>query len=99
MQIEVDAGIGGATAQAVGERLSKLSGSVQVLVVTHSPQVAGFSKNHFKVSKSTTNDITTTSVVSLSDIQKQEEIARMLSGDEITDEARAAAKKLIISNK
>ena len=96
---EVDAGIGGATAQAVGERLSKLSGSVQVLVVTHSPQVAGFSKNHFKVSKSTTNDITTTSVVSLSDIQKQEEIARMLSGDEITDEARAAAKKLIISNK
>ena len=91
---EIDAGIGGATAQAVGERLNKLSNSVQVLVVTHSPQVAAFSKEHFKVSKSTCNNITT-SVENLSKEQKQEEIARMISGDKITDEARAAANSLI----
>ncbi len=92
---EIDAGIGGATAQAVGERLKKLSDMVQVLVVTHSPQVASFSKTHFMVSKSTKNDETTTSVCLLNENQKQEEIARMLSGDTITDEARAAAKALI----
>ncbi len=95
---EIDSGIGGATAQAVGERLSKLSSTVQVLVVTHSPQVAAFSKNHFKVFKKTIDDITTTSVTILDDTQKQEEIARMLSGNKITDEARAAAKRLIIEN-
>ena len=92
---EIDTGIGGATAQAVGERLSKLSNSVQVLVVTHSPQVAAFSKEHFKVSKHTENEVTTTSVCMLNEEQKREEIARMLSGDVITDEARAAAKILI----
>lgn len=92
---EVDAGIGGATAQAVGERLKKLSNNVQVLVVTHSPQVAAFSKDHFKVCKNNFEDTTTTSVSILSEEQKQEEIARMLSGDIITDEARAAAKVLI----
>ena len=92
---EIDAGIGGATAQAVGERLKKLSDMVQVLVVTHSPQVASFSKTHFMVSKSSQNDETTTSVCLLNENQKQEEIARMLSGDTITDEARAAAKALI----
>lgn len=92
---EIDAGIGGATAQAVGERLKKLSDIVQVLVVTHSPQVASFSKTHFMVSKNSQNDETTTSVCLLNENQKQEEIARMLSGDTITDEARAAAKSLI----
>ncbi|MBE6451652.1 MAG: DNA repair protein RecN [Alphaproteobacteria bacterium] len=92
---EVDAGIGGATAQAVGERLKKLSNNVQVLVVTHSPQVAAFSKDHFKVCKNSFEDTTTTSVSILSEEQKQEEIARMLSGDIITDEARAAANVLI----
>ena len=92
---EVDAGIGGATAQAVGERLKKLSNNVQVLVVTHSPQVAAFSKDHFKVCKNNFEDTTTTSVSILSEEQKQEEIARMLSGDIITDEARAAANVLI----
>lgn len=92
---EVDAGIGGATAQAVGERLAKLSNKVQVLVVTHSPQVAAFSKEHFNVSKSVNNNITLTSVKNLSKEEKKEEIARMLSGDKITDEARAAAERLI----
>ncbi len=92
---EIDAGIGGATAQAVGERLAKLSNKVQVLVVTHSPQVAAFSKNHFNVSKSVNDNITTTSVEHLSKEEKKEEIARMLSGDKITDAARAAAEILI----
>ena len=92
---EIDAGIGGATAQAVGERLAKLSNKVQVLVVTHSPQVAAFSKNHFNVSKTVNDNITTTSVEHLSKEEKKEEIARMLSGDKITDAARAAAEILI----
>lgn len=92
---EVDAGIGGATAQAVGERLKRLAGNVQVLVVTHSPQVAAFSTTHFKVSKATENNVTTTAVVKLSAADKKEEIARMLSGEQITDEARAAAEVLI----
>ncbi len=92
---EVDAGIGGATAQAVGERLARLAENVQVLVVTHSPQVAAFSRQHFKVSKITQENITTTQVRQLSPAEKKEEIARMLSGEKITDEARAAAGVLI----
>ena len=92
---EVDQGVGGATAQAVGERLSKLSEQVQVLVVTHSPQVASKGNSHFKVAKSTKNNITTTQVEKLTKEQKQEEIARMLAGETITPEARAAAKVLI----
>lgn len=91
---EVDAGVGGATAQAVGERLARLAGEVQVMVVTHSPQVASRGNNHFKVEKSTTNNITTTSVYELSASERNEEIARMLAGEVITDEARAAAKAL-----
>ena len=92
---EIDTGIGGATAQAVGERLSRLSKKMQVLVVTHSPQVASFSSEHFKVEKNTTNDITTTNLVKLDKKGKLEEIARMLSGDVITKEARAAAQVLL----
>ena len=92
---EVDSGIGGATAEAVGERLSKLAQNVQVLVVTHSPQVAAKSDNHFKVEKETKNNITTTKVKKLNKTEKAEEIARMLAGERISDEARAAAKVLI----
>lgn len=92
---EVDTGIGGATAQAVGDRLSRLSKDVQILVVTHSPQVASKGDNHLKVEKSTEQNITTTNVSILSQNQRLEEIARMLSGENITDEARAAAKALI----
>lgn len=92
---EVDSGIGGSAAEAVGNRLSKLAESVQVFVVTHSPQVASFGTTNFKVSKQTTNNVTTSTVTLLSDIQKKEEIARMLSGEQISDEARAAADKLI----
>ncbi|MBR2921703.1 MAG: DNA repair protein RecN [Alphaproteobacteria bacterium] len=92
---EVDAGIGGAVAQAVGERLSRLGKEVQVLVVTHAPQVAALGNYHFKVAKTTTNDITTTDICALNDNERREEIARMLAGDVITDEARAAAVKLM----
>lgn len=92
---EVDAGVGGATAQAVGERLARLAKEVQVLVVTHSPQVASKGNNHFKVEKSTTDNVTTTTVRELADIERHEEIARMLAGEVITNEARAAARVLI----
>lgn len=92
---EVDTGIGGAVAQAVGERLSRLGQGVQVLVVTHSPQVAALGTYHFKVAKHTKNDITSTVVYPLSATERQEEIARMLAGETISDEARAAALKLM----
>lgn len=94
---EIDAGIGGATAEAVGERLSRLSQTEQVFVVTHSPQVAAFSNEHFKVSKYTKDNITTTTLTKLDGEGKTEEIARMLSGEKITKEARAAA--LVLLNK
>lgn len=92
---EVDSGIGGATAQAVGERLARLAKNVQVLVVTHAPQVAAFSQDHFKVSKNTTGNMSTTVVQKLLPDEKKEEIARMLSGEKISDQARAAAEVLI----
>lgn len=92
---EVDAGVGGATAQAVGERLARLANQVQVLVVTHSPQVAAKGNNHFKVEKSTKDNVTTTSVRALISDEKSEEIARMLAGEIISDEARAAARVLM----
>lgn len=92
---EIDTGIGGATAQAVGEKLADLGKKVQVLVVTHSPQVAALSNHHFKVEKVNENNITTTTVRALNPAQKSEEIARMLAGETISDEARAAAKVLI----
>ena len=94
---EVDAGVGGATAQAVGERLSRLARGVQVMVVTHSPQVASKGDHHFKVEKQTRDNITTTTVRELSAEERKEEIARMLAGETITDEARAAANVLINS--
>jgi len=92
---EVDSGIGGATAEAVGDRLYKLASEVQVMAVTHAPQVASFSSTHFKVSKETKDNMTVTSVQKLSSKEKKEEIARMLSGEKISDEARAAAQKLM----
>ena len=92
---EIDTGIGGATSRAVGERLARLGRNGQVLVVTHSPQVAALGDSHFKVSKHTKDNITTTDVVRLDAAARQEEIARMLSGDTITDEARAAALQLM----
>ncbi len=96
---EIDTGIGGATAEAVGERLSRLGKIVQAMVVTHSPQVAAFSDEHFKVEKNTINNQTTTSLKRLNFEGKIEEIARMLAGEKITKEARAAAQVLINKDK
>jgi DNA repair protein RecN (Recombination protein N) len=92
---EVDQGVGGAVAQAVGERLQRLSNGAQVLVVTHSPQVAARGHAHWKVRKADAAGQTTTTVDVLDDATRREEIARMLSGAVITDEARAAARALI----
>jgi DNA repair protein RecN (Recombination protein N) len=94
---EVDAGIGGATAAAVGERLKRLAKAVQLLVITHSPQVAALGHQHWRVEKSGSKTLTTTTVRPLDEPARREEIARMLSGATITDEARAAATKLLAS--
>jgi DNA repair protein RecN (Recombination protein N) len=92
---EVDSGIGGATADAVGERLARLAGDVQILVVTHSPQVAARAAQQMRVSKAAAKGATVTRVESLGPAERREEIARMLSGAAVTDEARAAAARLI----
>ncbi len=92
---EVDAGVGGAVADAVGERLARLAMDAQVLVVTHSPQVAARADNHWRVEKTQTKKTTVTSIARLGDDARIEEIARMLSGAEVTNEARAAAKRLL----
>lgn len=94
---EVDEGIGGAIANAVGEHLSRLAKNIQVLVVTHSPQVAARGQQHIRVFKEQSKDMTRTRIEVLSEDSRQEEIARMLSGARITNEARAAAKALILS--
>src|SRR5712672_2435494 len=92
---EVDSGIGGAVAAAVGERLQRLGSRLQVLVVTHSPQVAARGAHHWRVAKKQGQRETVTSVEELDADTRQEEIARMLSGSTITAEARAAAASLI----
>ena len=92
---EIDRGVGGATADAVGRRLSRLAQDAQVLVVTHSPQVAALGDRHFQVAKQQSADMTLSRVELLSDTARVNEIARMISGDTITTEARAAARTLI----
>ncbi len=92
---EVDAGVGGAVADAVGERLARLAADAQVMVVTHSPQVAARARHHWRVEKRLAKDETTTNVVALAPEARIEEVARMLSGAEVTDEARAAARRLL----
>ncbi len=92
---EVDQGVGGAVADAVGGRLARLGKQAQILVVTHSPQVAARGNAHFRISKKTTGGVTLTSVAMLDVEGRREEIARMLSGASITDEARAAADTLL----
>ena len=92
---EVDQGVGGAVADAVGLRLRRLAADAQVLVVTHSPQVAARGHAHWRISKSGDATATRTAVEPLSPAAREEEIARMLAGAEITDAARAAARALI----
>jgi len=92
---EVDAGVGGATAAAVGERLRRLARQVQVLVVTHSPQVAAVADRHLLIRKTAGRNSASTDVISLDVQGRREEIARMISGAEVTAEARAAADRLL----
>ena len=96
---EVDSGIGGATADAVGERLARLAKKYQVLVVTHSPQVAARAAHHWIVAKTAQKGTVITKIMPLKALnERQEEIARMLSGAKVTTEARAAAAKLLESH-
>jgi len=92
---EVDQGVGGAVADAVGLRLRRLSRDGQVLVVTHSPQVAARADAHWRVSKGDDPERVVTRVETLSPDAREEEIARMLAGAVITDAARAAARALM----
>ena len=93
---EIESGTGGAVASAMGERLKMLSQSSQILTITHSPQIASQGDQHMVVLKSITPNGTTTHVKPLLREERYEELARMLSGQDITDEARAAAKRLMV---
>jgi len=92
---EVDRGVGGAVASAIGERLARLAQNSQVLVVTHSPQVAARASHHYRIEKSHGPEGTRTTVRKLDEDERREEIARMLSGASITEEARAQASRLL----
>lgn len=93
---EIDRGVGGATADAVGRRLRALAEGSQVLVVTHSPQVAAQGAHHWRVQKHVQDGVTLSQVVPLPEAERVDEIARMVSGDTITEEARGAAKALLL---
>jgi DNA repair protein RecN (Recombination protein N) len=92
---EIDRGVGGAVASAIGERLARLSADGQLLAVTHSPQVAARGRMHYMIAKSSDGTVTKTGVALLDEGGRQEEIARMLSGAEVTPEARAQADRLL----
>ena len=92
---EIDRGVGGAVASAIGERLHRLAEGAQLLVVTHSPQVAARGRTHLLIEKSHAGLVTRTSVHRLDETRRREEIARMLSGTHVTDEARAQAMRLL----
>jgi DNA repair protein RecN (Recombination protein N) len=95
---EIDTGVGGAVADAIGERLARLADRVQVISVTHAPQVAAKAGQHFLIAKSADEgeaSRTVTRVTTLADQARREEIARMLAGASITEEARAAAGRLL----
>ena len=92
---EIDRGVGGAVASAIGDRLARLAECAQVLVVTHSPQVAARAAEHLLIAKSHDGIVTRTDVRTLDGPDRREEIARMLSGATVTDEARAQAERLL----
>jgi DNA repair protein RecN (Recombination protein N) len=92
---EIDRGVGGAVASAIGERLARLAEKSQLLVVTHSPQVAARAAHHYRIEKAHGEGGTRTTVRKLTPDERREEIARMLSGAAITDEARAQAARLL----
>ncbi|EKE73197.1 DNA repair protein RecN [Celeribacter baekdonensis B30] len=93
---EIDRGVGGATADAVGRRLKALASEGQVLVVTHSPQVAALGGHHWRVAKRVEGGMTLSEVTPLDDMERIDELARMLAGDTITEAARDAARALLI---
>ncbi len=95
---EIDTGVGGAVADAIGQRLARLASHIQVLSVTHAPQVAARAGTHYLISKSGGADKVATGVAALGRPDRQEEIARMLAGATITEEARAAAERLLREN-
>lgn len=92
---EIDRGVGGATADAVGRRLARLAETAQILVVTHSPQVAARGGHHWRVEKRVRGDTTTSTVVSLGAGERVDELARMLAGETVTEAAREAARALL----
>jgi len=94
---EIDTGVGGAVADAIGQRLKRLSSTVQVLSVTHAPQVAARAATHLLISKGPVegSETVATRVARMDDDARTEEIARMLAGASVTDEARAAAARLL----
>ncbi len=92
---EVDSGVGGATASAIGERLNRVARDVQVLAITHSPQVAAYGDHQLRIAKQVVNNQTQTNATPLTDEERREELARMLAGDTVTDAARAAADSLL----
>lgn len=92
---EIDRGVGGAVASAIGDRLARLAQGTQVLVVTHSPQVAARGAHQWRIAKAVRDGTTRTNVVALDSGERREEIARMLSGTDVTDEARAQAARLL----
>ena len=92
---EIDAGVGGATADAVGERLARLGAERQVLVVTHAPQIAARADHHYSVGKRVAGGRTQVEVRELAPDERRDEVARMLAGAEVTDAARAAADSLM----
>jgi DNA repair protein RecN (Recombination protein N) len=92
---EIDRGVGGAVASAIGERLHRLAEGAQLLVVTHSPQVAARGARHLLIEKSHQGTVTRTGVQLLDEARRREEIARLLSGAQVTDEARAQAVRLL----
>ena len=92
---EIDRGVGGATANAVGRRLASIADGGQVLVVTHSPQVAALGGHHWQVTKEVTDGVTLSRVIPLDQHARIDELARMLAGDTVTDAAREAARALL----
>ncbi len=92
---EIDRGVGGAVASAIGDRLARLAATAQVLVVTHSPQVAARGGHQWRIAKAVSGSVSRTDVTALDAAARREEIARMLSGAEVTDEARAQAARLL----
>jgi len=92
---EIDTGVSGGVADAVGSRLEKLGGGAQILLVTHSPQVAAKAHHHYRISKSMDKHSTQTQIDILNAKSRREELAKMLSGASITDEARAQADRLL----